>query len=203
MKFPKFKLNIPNILTIFRIILIPIFLYELTLMTKESWMIALVIFFFASMTDMVDGWIARKYNQTSEFGKFIDPLADKFLVISSVIALLALDPYLSLSRDFWMVIIIVARDVLITIMRTLALKRGMSLRTSRAGKVKTFFQMSSIGIIIMIYIARKSHVFDTHESVPYILMFIMTMMTAISGIRYLYTNKGLFSPEKKSADAES
>ncbi len=197
MKFPEFKLNIPNILSIIRIILIPIFLYLLSLKTRESWIYALVIFCAASLTDFIDGWFARKFNQTSEFGKFIDPLADKFLVISSVIALLVLDPFLSLTQDFWMVIIIVGRDVLITIMRTRAIKKGQALRTSKFGKIKTAFQMGSILIIITIYIARKSNLFLTLDNVPYIIMLVMTIMTLISGIRYLYTNWTLFFPEKK------
>lgn len=197
MKFPKFKLNIPNVLSLIRIVFIPVFLYLLSMKTRESWTYALIIFCIASVTDLVDGWIARRFNQISEFGKFIDPLADKILVISSVIALLVLDPFLSLTSDFWMVIVIVTRDVMITIMRTRAIQKGKALRTSKFGKVKTVFQMGSIFIIITIYIARKSNLFVAHEYVPFLIMLIMTIMTAISGIRYLYTNWTLLFPEKK------
>jgi cardiolipin synthase len=167
------------------------------LKTQESWIYALVVFCIASATDLIDGWFARRFNQISEFGKFIDPLADKILVISSVIALLVLDPFLSLATDFWMVIIIAARDILITIMRTRAIKKGKVLRTSKFGKVKTAFQMGSIVIIITIYIARKSNLFVGNENIPYMIMLVMTIMTLISGIRYLYTNWTLFFPEKK------
>jgi cardiolipin synthase len=142
---------------------------------------------FASFTDFFDGWLARKLNQESEFGKFIDPIADKFLVISSLIAILVIDPYFELF-DSWMIVIIVGRDILITVMRWFAIKKGKPLRTSRFGKFKTAFQMLSIGIIIMIYLSKTSGIFVMHESFPYWIMFSVTLMTALSGIRYIVTN---------------
>lgn len=146
---------------------------------------------FASFTDFIDGWLARKLNQESEFGKFIDPIADKVLVISSLIAILVIDPYFELF-DLWMIVIIVGRDILITVMRWLAIKRGRPLRTSRFGKFKTAFQMLSIGIIIMIYLSKTSGFFVMHESLPYWIMLTVTLMTALSGMRYMFTNWQLF-----------
>jgi len=146
---------------------------------------------FASFTDFFDGWLARKLNQESEFGKFIDPIADKFLVISSLTAILVIDPYFELF-DSWMIVIIVGRDILITVMRWLAIKKGKPLRTSRFGKFKTAFQMLSIGIIIMVYMSKRSGFFDMHESIPYWIMLTVTLMTALSGVRYLVTNWQLF-----------
>lgn len=157
---------------------------------------ALIVFCIASFTDFVDGWLARRLKQESEFGKFIDPIADKFLVISALIAIIAVDPYFEIF-DIWMIVVIVARDVLITVMRWLAIKRGRSLRTSRFGKFKTAFQMMSIVIIIMIYMIKKLGFFETHVSVPYWIMLSVTIMTALSGLRYLFTNWQLFLPEKK------
>jgi CDP-diacylglycerol--glycerol-3-phosphate 3-phosphatidyltransferase len=191
---PKFKFTIPNLLSLSRIVLIPLLVY---LLYVKSWVLALVLFAVASFTDMLDGWSARKLKQESEFGIFIDPLADKFLVISVLAALMVMDPELEIF-DFWMIIVIVGRDVLITFMRYLAIRRGQTLRTSRFGKVKTAFQMVSIVIIIMIYIVRKYHIFVTHRSVPYWIMVGVTVLTALSGARYLYTNWRLFLPEKKS-----
>jgi len=190
------KLSIPNIFSYLRIILIPVFIYLLTIKTAEAWMWALIVFCIASFTDFVDGWLARKLKQESEFGKFIDPIADKFLVISALIAIIAVDPYFEVF-DSWMIVIIVARDVLITVMRWLAIKRGRSLHTSRFGKFKTAFQMMSIVIIIMIYMIKKLGFFETHASVPYWIMLAVTIMTALSGLRYLFTNWQLFVPEKK------
>jgi cardiolipin synthase len=191
------RLSLPNIFSYLRIILIPFIIYFLKIRTVEYLIYALLIFLFASFTDFIDGWLARKLNQESEFGKFIDPIADKFLVISSLIAIIAIDPYFEII-DAWMIVIIVGRDVLITVMRWLAIKKGRSLRTSRFGKFKTAFQMLSIVIIIMIYMSKRSGFFDTHESLPYWIMLTVTLMTALSGVRYLFTNWKLFFPAKKS-----
>lgn len=197
MKLTGDRLSLPNIFSYLRIILIPFIIYFLKIRTVEYLIYALLIFLFASFTDFIDGWLARKLNQESEFGKFIDPIADKFLVISSLIAIIAIDPYFEII-DAWMIVIIVGRDVLITVMRWLAIKKGRSLRTSRFGKFKTAFQMLSIVIIIMIYMSKRSGFFDTHESLPYWIMLTVTLMTALSGIRYLVTNWKLFFPAKKS-----
>ena len=196
MSIPKFTLNIPNLLSLSRIVLIPLLIY---LLYTKSWMIALILFAVASFTDLVDGWSARKLNQESEFGIFIDPLADKFLVISVLAALMVLDPYLEIF-DFWMIVVIVGRDVLITFMRYLAIRRGEVLHTSQFGKVKTAFQMVSIVIIIMIYFVQKKGIYITHQSVPYWIMVGVTVLTALSGLRYLFTNWRLFLPEKSNED---
>jgi cardiolipin synthase len=198
-----------------RIVLIPLFLYLLSLRTKNSMIWALVVFALASITDMLDGWSAKKLNQITDLGKFLDPLADKLLVISTFIAFLYLDPLI----PFWMIIVIVSRDLLITLMRYLAIRKGTTLRTSRFGKIKTFFQMVSIAIILMVFIVRHSGmdysphpfgdnpgfgaVYDIYNSdrdnrllliAPYCLMAIVTFMTAFSGFRYLFTNWRLFIP---------
>ena len=199
MKLTGDKLSLPNIFSYLRIILIPFIIYFLTIRTVEYLLYALLIFMFASFTDFIDGWLARKLKQESEFGKFIDPVADKFLVISSLIAIIVIDPTFEI-LDSWMVVIIVGRDILITVMRWFAIKKGRPLRTSRFGKFKTAFQMLSIVIIIMIYMSKRSGFFDTHESLPYWIMFTVTLMTALSGVRYLVTNWQLFFPVKKEIE---
>jgi cardiolipin synthase len=192
LKLPGFIMNIPNIVSLSRIVLIPFVIYLLAI---KSWIWALAFFIIASLTDLLDGWSARKLNQVSEFGKFIDPIADKFLVISVLSALMVLDPYLEMF-DFWMIVVIIGRDIMITLMRYLAIRRGQPLRTSRFGKVKTAFQMVSIVIIIMIYFVRKKGIYITYQSVPYWIMVIVTVFTAISGVRYFLTNWKLFVPDK-------
>jgi len=191
------KFSIPNIFSYLRIILIPFIIYFLSkIETVEYLFYALLIFMFASFTDFIDGWLARKLKQESEFGKFIDPIADKFLVISSLIAIIVIDKDFHVI-DSWMIVIIVGRDILITVMRWFAIKKGRPLRTSRFGKFKTAFQMLSIVIIIMIYMSKKSGFFTAHTSLPYWIMLTVTLMTAFSGVRYLVTNWRLFFPEKK------
>ncbi len=196
MRIPGDWLNIPNMLSYLRIILIPVFIYLLTLKTLEAWTLAVIVFIIAAFTDFLDGWVARLLKQESEFGKFIDPIADKILVISALIAIIVIDKNFEIF-DSWMIIIIVGRDVLITVMRMLAIKRGRSLRTSRFGKFKTAFQMMSIVIIIMIYLVRKSGIYFVHEEATYWVMLAVTILTALSGVRYLMTNWRLFLPERK------
>ena len=195
MKLSGDKFSLPNMISYLRIILIPFIIYFLKIRTIEYLWIALGLFMLASFTDFVDGWLARKLKQESEFGRFIDPIADKFLVIASLFAIITIDPYFEII-DYWMIVIIVGRDILITIMRILAIKKGRQLKTSNFGKFKTAFQMMSIVIIIMIYVSKRSGFFDTHESVPYYIMLAVTLLTAFSGVRYLITNWQLFSLKK-------
>lgn len=192
MKIPRVIWNIPTSISFLRVVLIPVFVYFLV---EREFMTALVIFIIASITDMLDGWSARKLKQESEFGAFIDPLADKFLVIAAISAIIILDPSFEVF-DIWMIFIIVGRDILLTFMRMLAFKKGKVLRTSKLGKVKTAFQMISIVIIIMIYAGKKSKFFIAHESITYWIMFCVTILTAISGIRYIIANWDLFVSPK-------
>jgi len=196
MKLSGDKFTLPNMISYLRIILIPFIIYFLKIRSVEYLIYALALFMFASFTDFVDGWLARKLKQESEFGRFIDPIADKFLVIASLFAIITIDPSFEII-DYWMIIIIAGRDILITVMRLLAIKKGKQLQTSHFSKFKTAFQMLSIVIIIMIYMSKRSGFFVAHESVPYYIMLTVTIMTAVSGIRYLITNWQLFFPEKK------
>ncbi len=196
MKLSDITFNVPNLLSLSRIVLIPLFIYLLSLKTMTGWIWALVVFVFASFTDLLDGWSARRLNQESEFGRFFDPLADKFLVISALIAVIAIDPYFEIF-DLWMILVIAGRDVMITVMRYLAIRRGTELQTSHLGKFKTAFQMASVVIIIMIYMVRRSGVALTDKSIPYWIMLGVTVLTAISGARYLFSNWRLFWPVKQ------
>lgn len=107
-----------------------------------------MIFAIASISDLVDGYLARKWNQETELGKFLDPLADKFLVLGSFVAFLFLNEQI----EVWMVAIILFRDMLITALRTLAIREGESLKTTMLGKVKTAFQMGTIIILLLLFI---------------------------------------------------
>ena len=195
MKTPTLNFNVPNIISFFRIILIPLFVYFLI---NGNFIFALCTFIIASLADALDGWAARKLKQITELGKFIDPLADKLLVVSALIAIIAIDPHMKIF-DFWMIFIIVGRDILITVMRWLAIKQNKVLQTSNFGKIKTAFQMISILLIIMVYAIAKRGFFDTHEELPYWIMLAVTFFTALSGFRYLATNWRLFFPNNEFA----
>ena len=146
------KMNLPNKLTIFRVILIVPFII-LLLGGQAGWfgentfvtdMIALAIFIIASLTDLIDGKIARKYNLITDFGKFMDPLADKLLVCSAMIALIEMNRIPS-----WVVIIIIAREFIISGFRLIASDNGVVIAASYWGKFKTVFQMLMIIVLIL------------------------------------------------------
>lgn len=141
--------NIPNILTILRVILVPFFIYFLFFDELEFKIYAMIIFLFASITDFVDGYLARKWKQETELGKFLDPLADKILVTSAFLTFLLLDEQI----EIWMVLSIIFRDMLITSLRWLAIRQGSSLKTTMMGKLKTAFQMTAIFLLLILFIS--------------------------------------------------
>jgi len=140
--------NLPNFLTVLRVLSVPVFIYLLLSPSFEARVTAFVLFALASITDLIDGYLARKWNQVTEFGKFLDPLADKALVLGAFITFI----FLSDQIQVWMVLCIVGRDMLITSLRYLAIHRGRSLRTSVFGKIKTAFQMFAIATILLSFL---------------------------------------------------
>ncbi|MDO4268026.1 MAG: CDP-diacylglycerol--glycerol-3-phosphate 3-phosphatidyltransferase [Eubacteriales bacterium] len=140
-------MNLPNKLTVLRVLLIPFFVASLLAYGGEEKtlrMIAAVIFIAASLTDMLDGKIARKYNLVTNFGKFMDPLADKLLVCSALICLIELG-----QLPAWMVIIIVSREFIISGFRLVAAEQGIVIAASYWGKFKTVFQMAAVILMIL------------------------------------------------------
>lgn len=138
-------MNLPNKLTIFRIFLIPLFLIFINLGTKLGILSSLIIFIIASITDQLDGFIARKYNLITDFGKFMDPLADKLLVLSAFITFVELD----LISSFY-VVIIVCRELLVTGIRLIVVsKSGKVISADIYGKLKTVFQIIAVVSMIL------------------------------------------------------
>lgn len=172
-------MNLPNKLTVFRVILIPFFMLFMLadVLGEADKYIALAIFVIASLTDLLDGKIARKYNLVTNFGKFMDPLADKLLVSAALICL---------SGDkipAWIVIIIISRELFISGFRTLAADAGVVLAAGWWGKVKTTFQMIMI-IVLILDVPMK--VFDILGTV---LVYISLALTIISMVDYVWKNK--------------
>ena len=140
-------MNLPNKLTVMRVIMIPFFVISLLAFQGEVRLLrnlAAAIFIVASLTDMLDGKIARKYNLVTNFGKFMDPLADKLLVCSALICLIELG-----QLPAWMVIIIVSREFIISGFRLIAAEQGIVIAASYWGKFKTTFQMISVILLIV------------------------------------------------------
>ncbi len=191
-------MNLPNKLTILRTILIPFFLVALLcdenyggFIPFGNW-IALAIFAIASITDMLDGMIARKYNLVTNFGKFMDPLADKLLVCSAMIAFIELDRI-----PCWIVIIIIAREFIISGFRLVASDNGIVIAAGIWGKIKTAEQMVMLCILIADFgnvfptIANGIHLFEN------ILIYVALILTLISLFDYLLHNKGVLAENNK------
>lgn len=177
-------MNLPNKLTMFRVILIPFFIVFLMIpITGYDKWIALAIFIVASLTDLLDGKIARKYNLVTNFGKFMDPLADKLLVCSALICLIELHKI-----PAWMVIIIIAREFIISGFRLVASDNGRVIAASYWGKFKTTFQMVAVCLLIADIPAIN---FLTQ-----IVLWIAVVLTIVSLIDYLVKNKDVMKESK-------
>lgn len=177
-------MNLPNKLTMFRIVLIPFFvLFMLAPITSVDKWIALGIFIVASLTDLLDGKIARKYNLVTNFGKFMDPLADKLLVCSALICLVALSKI-----PAWIVIVIIAREFIISGFRLIASDNGVVIAASYWGKFKTTFQM----IMICLMIADIQAI----QIVTDVVMWIALILTVVSLVDYLVKNKDVMKDTK-------
>ena len=169
-------MNLPNKLTILRIILIPVFvIFLLVDFPGHDWA-ALAVFIIASLTDMADGKIARKYNLITNFGKFMDPLADKMLTGAAMICLTALGRI-----ECWIVVIIIAREYFISGFRLLAAEQGKVIAAGMWGKFKTTFQM----IMICLMIANLQPLWILTQIVKWIAL----VLTIISMFDYLIHNK--------------
>ena len=180
-------MNLPNKLTLLRICLIPVFVILMLSQVSNFFLISCIIFIIASITDFLDGKIARKYNLVTDFGKFFDPLADKLVVLCALICMIEYDLVAG-----WMVIIIVARELTVSILRAIAADNGKVIAASGGGKIKTTSQM--IAIILLLIGANYSN--SQIVFVGTIAMYIATIFTLYSGIDYLYKNRELFMNSK-------
>lgn len=184
------SLNVPNTLSLIRVLLVPVFVFSLLFMRDIAiWgsVAPALIYILTALTDMLDGKIARKYNLITDFGKFIDPLADKFMVISSQIAILVWMLLLhktTLALVFvWVVIIILLRELGVTSLRlVVAGNKGIVVAASMLGKIKTVSQM--VGTVIML-IEPIIPFFKDNSILSYTAMGIMAFTTLFSGIDYL------------------
>ena len=179
-------MNLPNKLTILRMIMIPVFLVVLYIpgLGMAGNIAAAAIFILASITDFLDGKIARKYNLVTNFGKFMDPLADKLLVCSAMICLIQTG-----QLEAWIVVIIIAREFIISGFRLIASDNGVVIAASYWGKFKTASQM----VMIILLILNFGGVF---EILTQIFVWISLALTVISLITYIVQNKNVISMQE-------
>ena len=170
--------QLPNQLTIARICMIPLFVILLLWVKKPAGnILAMIVFIVASLTDTADGYIARRYNYITTFGKFMDPLADKLLVCSAMICLVDLGRI-----ESWIVIIIIAREFIISGFRLIAVEKGVVIAANYWGKFKTVFQM----LMVILMVANFGGFFNT---VAQVLKWIALALTIISLVTYLMQNR--------------
>lgn len=179
-------MNLPNKLTTFRVILIPFFVFFMLApnMTGINHYIAAAIFIVASLTDLLDGKIARKYNLVTNFGKFMDPLADKLLVCSAMICLIQTGQLAA-----WIVVIIIAREFIISGFRLIASDNGVVIAASYWGKFKTTFQML---MVIVLILNVQMPFFQILEK---ILTYAALILTVVSLIDYIVKNKDVLKEQ--------
>mgnify|MGYP005779696449 CR=1 FL=1 len=176
-------MNLPNHLTLLRVIMIPFFVVCLLWDSGQNQTlryVAAVIFIAASLTDMLDGKIARKYNLVTNFGKFMDPLADKLLVCSALICLIELG-----QLPAWMVIVIISREFIISGFRLIASDNRVVIAASYWGKFKTTFQM--IAVILLIFD------FEVLRPLATACVWIALALTVISLVDYIWKNRGILT----------
>ena len=175
-------MNLPNKLTILRVMLVPFFIIAFL---KEMYLVALILFCLASVTDALDGQIARRNNLVTNFGKIMDPLADKILVYSALCLFLQIGIIKG-----WMLIVILAREFIVAGMRTVAASEGRVLAAGMSGKIKTVLQM--VGVIVMIFglaLPEQSGILILGS-----FIFLASIIMAVySGCEYVYKNRDVFS----------
>lgn len=174
-------MNLANKLTIFRMILVPFFvIFLITDFTAHNELIALIIFVAATITDKLDGTIAKRTGTVTNFGKFMDPMADKLLCCSALVCLCALGDVPS-----WVVLIIIGREFAISGIRQIAADNGVAIAASNWGKVKTVAQMA----MIIVMLTQKAFTNLTLDTLSVIIMYASVLLTVISIIDYIVKNR--------------
>jgi len=191
-------MNLANKLTLFRVILVPFFIAALMIpVIPFGSLFALVIFALASITDMLDGKVARKYNMITDLGKFLDPLADKILVAAALICFIELG-----WAPAWAVWLIMAREFMVSGVRLAAAnsRQKLVIAANIWGKLKTASTMVAICLILIMHILTDSFGVLTGMPVQIItdfLIYVCTLLTVVSGIIYLYDYRSVFKEEEK------
>ena len=186
-------MNLPNKLTILRVILIPFFVFFMIAPYFEGYgnYVATAIFIVASLTDMLDGKIARKYNLVTNFGKFMDPLADKLLVCSAMICLIETGQLAA-----WIVIVIIAREFIISGFRLVASDSGIVIAASYWGKFKTVFQMVAVCLLLMVIVLLLDVPNDLFQVLGLALTYLALILTVVSLIDYVAKNKDVLKGQR-------
>jgi CDP-diacylglycerol--glycerol-3-phosphate 3-phosphatidyltransferase len=167
-----FPVNVPNVLTVLRILLVPVLVVALLEETENGDLLAAIVFAIASLTDFVDGWLARQRGSITTFGKLMDPIADKLLVVGALITLVSLD-----RLEPWVAMVIIARELAVTMSRMAATGQGVVISAARLGKIKTLVQVTTIFLLIAV---------DSSPAWLDALVYVTVAITIVSGIDYFF-----------------
>jgi len=179
---------LPNLMTLSRIMLTPLMIYFMISKSNQNYSLAFCLFVIASITDYFDGKLARKYDIESRFGIFVDPLADKLLIVSAFISFCFIpEIYERQIVTLWMLVLILFRDVFVTLLRLLMESKGHTMVTSKVAKFKTFFQVVTI-ISLFIYIHSNLPIDSFIIYVLKGLMVVTTLITFYTGMHYFMYN---------------
>lgn len=220
-------MNLPNKLTIFRILLIPIIMIVYSIRPlRENYILwhnlsqanffILLLIFIGAMTDFLDGHIARKNNLVTNFGKFLDPIADKLLTFTGFVILMQQNSYNQIISGgtsatlitWWMVLIIFARETIVTGIRLLAVEQGRVIAASKYGKIKTTLQFITIIFIlaggsVMVVGGKLVNIHIAYEIIAKILIIAMLAITIFSGYDYVIKNKDVLKENKKQKESKN
>lgn len=182
-------MNLPNKLTMLRICLIPVFLLCFMVSFPFHYLAALVVFLAASFTDLLDGKIARKRGLVTDFGKLMDPLADKLLVMAAMVSLIGV----GLAPE-WAVILILAREFMVTSLRLIAAGKGAVLAADIWGKCKTVSQMIwlSYDLAVLEWFSHSQELAGLLLGISWVLLGVVVALTLVSGINYMVKNRSVF-----------
>ena len=169
---PVFPVNLPNLLTVLRIMLVPVLVVALLGNTSDGDVLAAIVFALASLTDFVDGYLARARDSITTFGKLMDPLADKLLIVAALVSLVSLHRLAA-----WVAMVIITRELAVTVLRLAATQAGVVMAASMFGKVKTCLQIAAILAIIAV-----------HGQPPWVsaLLYLAVLVTVLSGLDYFF-----------------
>ena len=189
------KMNLANKITMTRICMIPLFMIAYLIDFPYHNLVACLIFALAAFTDGVDGYVARNYKMVTDFGKFIDPLADKLLIATALICFVEENEIAG-----YMAVLIIAREFIVTGLRTVAMSKGVVIAASMTGKIKTVIQIIAVICVFLfgnepVYGNLNINIFGNSLTPGYIAMFIATIYTIYSGIEYLAKNKELLADQ--------
>jgi CDP-diacylglycerol---glycerol-3-phosphate 3-phosphatidyltransferase len=167
-----FPLNLPNLLTVVRIMLVPVLVVALLGNTPDGDVLAAVVFALASLTDFIDGYLARARDSITTFGKLMDPLADKLLIVAALISLVSLHRLAA-----WVAMVIITRELAVTVLRLAATQAGVVMAASFFGKVKTCLQIAAVLAVIAV-----------HGNPPWVqaLIYLTVVVTVLSGLDYFF-----------------